>query len=238
MGQTERVNRTERLYALVESLRASAPVRRPVAALAAEFGVSTRTVQRDLQALLEVGVPLHWAEGRGGGWSILAEATLPPVNLSAEEAIALSVTVAAAAGAPFHEQALRALAKVTAVTPATARTAAYRAADQVRSGPGARQGDPVVRAAVERGIADRVAVVLDYADAQGRISSRTVEPVGLLVAGGHWYLVAWCRLRDAVRGFRLDRIEAAAVTGSPAPERRLAEVLALDTGARAAQFIP
>ncbi|OYO00033.1 helix-turn-helix transcriptional regulator [Enemella evansiae] len=230
------MNRTERLYALVESLRATAPARRTVAALAADLEVSNRTVQRDLQALLEAGVPLHWTEGRGGGWSILAEATLPPVNLTAAESLALSIAVAASAGAPFHDQARRGLAKVGAVTPAAARTAADRAAGLVHRGGAAPRTDPAVRRAVEQGIADRYALVLDYAAADGATSSRTVEPVGLLVAGGHWYLVAWCRLRQAIRGFRLDRIAAAAVTTIRVPDRELADVLAADTGVRARQF--
>ncbi len=59
-----------RLYALVEDLRAVAPRPLTVAALATRFEISTRTVQRDLQTLLETGVPVRSIPGRGGGWSI------------------------------------------------------------------------------------------------------------------------------------------------------------------------
>ncbi|MER0449459.1 HTH domain-containing protein [Streptomyces sp. Edi4] len=61
------MNRTARLYWLVEELRAAAPRPLTVAALAARCEVSTRTVQRDLQTLMETGVPVRTMTGRGGG---------------------------------------------------------------------------------------------------------------------------------------------------------------------------
>lgn len=90
------MNRTARLYALVEDLRAVAPRPLTVAALATRFEISTRTVQRDLQTLLETGVPVRSIPGRGGGWSIDPEMTLPPVRLTADEASALITALAAA----------------------------------------------------------------------------------------------------------------------------------------------
>lgn len=61
------MNRTDRLYALVEELRAVAPRLRSASWLAARFEVSTRTIERDLSALQQTGVPI-WAEpGRTGG---------------------------------------------------------------------------------------------------------------------------------------------------------------------------
>ncbi|MEU2923476.1 HTH domain-containing protein [Streptomyces sp. NPDC007251] len=76
------MNRTARLYALVEELRAAAPRPLTVAALASRFEISTRTVQRDLQALLETGVPVRTTPGRGGGWSIDPAMTLPPMHFT------------------------------------------------------------------------------------------------------------------------------------------------------------
>src|SRR4051812_2962947 len=96
------MNRTTRLYALVEELRAAAPRPLTVAALAARFEVSTRTVQRDLQALMEAGVPVRTTPGRGGGWSIAPDMPLPPIHFTADEASALAVALAAAdTSAPY-----------------------------------------------------------------------------------------------------------------------------------------
>jgi predicted DNA-binding transcriptional regulator YafY len=51
------------------------------------------------------------------------------------------------------------------------------------------------------------------------MTSREVEPVAFAGTRANWYLVAWCRLRDGARAFRLDRIRAAVDTGEPAPHR-------------------
>ena len=60
---------------------------------------------------------------------------------------------------------------------------------------------------------------LAYADRGGSSTERDVEPLGLLWGSPGWYLLAWCRLRGAVRGFRLDRIRSARLTDERAPDR-------------------
>ena len=72
-----RVNRTDRLYALVEELRVIAPRPRSASWLAGRFEVSVRTVERDISALQQSGVPV-WAEaGRSGGYCLDKARTLP-----------------------------------------------------------------------------------------------------------------------------------------------------------------
>ena len=78
---------------------------------------------------------------------------------------------------------------------------------------------PVVQDAVAAG---RV-LVLDYEDADGCRSRRSVEPAGLVQVAGHRYLLGWCRLRQQARCFRLDRIVRALDTGTPAPQPRLTD---------------
>ncbi len=84
------MTRTDRLYALVEELRSAAPRPRTVAQLAARFEVSSRTIQRDLQALMHAGVPLRAAAGRTGGWFVDPVMTLPPINFTATEITAIA----------------------------------------------------------------------------------------------------------------------------------------------------
>ncbi|MFJ6953886.1 helix-turn-helix transcriptional regulator, partial [Micromonospora aurantiaca (nom. illeg.)] len=87
------MNRTDRLYALVEELRAVSPRPRSATWLARRFEVSTRTVERDISALQGAGVPI-WAEpGRTGGYVVDRARTLPPVNLTAAEAVAMAVAL-------------------------------------------------------------------------------------------------------------------------------------------------
>ncbi|MGW4815007.1 helix-turn-helix transcriptional regulator [Kitasatospora cineracea] len=88
-----------------------------------------------------------------------------------------------------------------------------------------RPGTGGFRAAVEHALATGTVLRLHYADAAGRSSERLVEPAGLLTAGGHWYLIAWCRTRRAGRGFRLDRITGADPPPEPAGPHDLAALL-------------
>ncbi|MFF4503240.1 helix-turn-helix transcriptional regulator [Streptomyces sp. NPDC001401] len=218
------MNRTARLYALVEELRAGAPRPLTVAALAARFEVSTRTVQRDLQALMESGVPVRTTPGRGGGWTIDPATTLPPMHFTADEAWALAAALTAAdASTPYAGAARTAYQKIVASMTGPASAAARELAARIVALP--RPIDSAVRAAVEQALTDNRVLRLSYVDAAGRESDREVEPAGLLTADGRWYLIAWCRTRQAGRGFRLDRIAAAAPTGDQANPHDLAQLL-------------
>jgi proteasome accessory factor B len=218
------VNRTVRLYALVEELRAASPRPMTVAALAARFDVSTRTVQRDLQALMEAGVPVRTTPGRGGGWTIDREMTLPPIRFTAHEASALAVALAAAdVCAPYAGAARSAAQKIAASLTGTASAAARELAVRIVAVPS--RIDPAVHAAVEQALTGSTVLRLSYVGATGRESDREVEPAGLLTADGRWYLIAWCRTRRAGRGFRFDRIVAATPTGERAQPRDLTRLL-------------
>lgn len=228
------MNRTARLYALVEELRAAAPRSLTVAMLAARFEVSTRTVQRDLQALMETGVPVRTAPGRGGGWSIDPQMTLPPIHFTTEEASALAVALAAAdASTPYAGAACTAAQKIAASMTGPASAAAQELAARIvtLSSP----ASSTVRAAVEQALTTNTVLRLSYIDATGHESERTVEPAGLLTADGRWYLIAWCRTRQAGRGFRLNRIKAAAPTTEQTHPHDLTELLRGSAAAGAVQ---
>ncbi|MEU4388353.1 WYL domain-containing protein [Promicromonospora sp. NPDC023805] len=228
------MNRTSRLYALVEELRAAAPRALTVARLAMRFEVSSRTVQRDLQALMESGVPVRSAPGRGGGWSIDPAMTLPPIRFTADEASALAVALAAAdASAPYAGAARTAAQKIVASMSGPASTAAQELAARIVTLPA--PGGSGARAAVEQALATNAVLRLSYVDAAGHESERLVEPAGLLTADGRWYLIAWCRTRQAGRGFRLDRITAATPTGEQARPHDLATLLLGSAAAGAVQ---
>ncbi|MGH4031056.1 helix-turn-helix transcriptional regulator [Actinomycetota bacterium Odt1-20B] len=228
------MNRTARLYGLVEELRAAAPRPLTVAALAARFEVSARTVQRDLQALMETGVPVRTTTGRGGGWSIDPEMTLPPIRFTPDEASALAAALAAAgASAPYGGAAHTAAQKIAATMSGPASAAAQELAARIVALPS--RTDASVRDAVEASLTTNTVLRLSYVDAAGQQSAREVEPAGLLTADGRWYLIAWCRARQAGRGFRLDRIAAAATTTERARSHDLTALLRGSAGADAVQ---
>ncbi|MFE2285105.1 helix-turn-helix transcriptional regulator [Streptomyces sp. NPDC059443] len=204
------MNRTERLYALVEELRAVSPRPRSARWLAERFGVSSRTIERDLSALQQSGVPVYAEPGRSGGYVVDKEHTLPPLTITPAEAASLAVALHGLSGTPFAADARSALHKVLAVMPQRERQAAGELAARIRLAV-----DPVRPAApaalphaLSEALAARRLLHLRYPDAQGEVTDRTVEPLGFL-GGDHWYLIGWCRLSSAVRGFRLDRIREA-----------------------------
>jgi predicted DNA-binding transcriptional regulator YafY len=220
------VNRTDRLYALVEELRAVAPRARTAHQLAARFEVSVRTVERDISALQQSGVPIWATPGPGGGYSVDPALTLPPLNFSADEATAIAVALATSGPIPFGDAARAALRKVVAAMSAGNREGARALVSRIHllQEAGELERTPVVRA-VESAVTARKVLALDYVDRVGeRTEGRLVEPYGLAGSEDHWYLMAWCRLRDGGRSFRLDRILAARVTDEPAPDRELHEV--------------
>ena len=120
------MNRTDRLYALVEELRAFSPRSRTAQELAQRFEVSVRTIERDLNALLQVGVPISSTPGPGGGYAIDKTHTLPPVNFTAAEATALAIALSRPGASPLAEALRSAVRKVVGVMPADEAEAARR----------------------------------------------------------------------------------------------------------------
>ncbi|MBO4205398.1 helix-turn-helix transcriptional regulator [Micromonospora echinofusca] len=213
------MNRTDRLYAIVEELRAVTPRPRSARWLAGRFEVSTRTVERDISALQQAGVPI-WAEpGRAGGYVLDAARTLPPVNVTPAEAVAMAVALHRLAGTPFAGPAGTALRKVLAVLPPAAAEAAHDLAGRVHL-VGTGPATPVPALVADALTARRV-LRLRYADQRGATTVRDVEPLGFLGTPVHWYLVAWCRLRDELRAFRTDRMTSVTALAEVAPHRAL-----------------
>jgi predicted DNA-binding transcriptional regulator YafY len=218
------LNRTDRLYAIVEELRARSP--RPLRAreLAGRFEVSARTVERDILALQEAGVPIWSQRGPRGGYALDPRRTLPPLNLTAEEAVALATALAVAGPMPFADAARRARLKLAAVMVGSDAEEAQALAGRIRVAQ-KRIAPPEVIHAVEDGIMRRVVLELDYEDRFGVATQRAVEAHGLFSSPSGWYLIAWCRMRNGGRIFRLDRIREAKPTDESIPERDLDEVL-------------
>ena len=77
---------------------------------------------------------------------------------------------------------------------------------------------PAVARVLDEALRRQVVLGLRFADRDGRVTERAVEPVALAATGGHWHLLGWCRLRTAPRWFRTDRILAAHLSAEPSPE--------------------
>lgn len=215
------MNRTDRLYAIVEDLRAVAPRRRSARLLAERYEVSVRTIERDIGALQQAGVPIYADLGRRGGYTLDPAMSLPPLNFTPAEAVAVSVALQGAAGSPFAREAQSALRKIMSAMPAGHASAAHELAGRVRFMSRRDAVEPAgIPLVIEDAVAARRVLRIDYVDKGGEPTERVVEPV-MFLAGQHgWYLVAWCRLREALRVFRVDRILTCVDTGEPAPARQ------------------
>src|SRR3954453_6934409 len=126
------MNRMDRLYALVDELRAAGPRGRTARQLAARFEVSVRTIERDLSALGQAGVPLATKQGRTGGYSVDRSMTLPPLNFTPREAAAVAVALSRSEHVLFARDARSALLKIVAGMPERALEEARAAADKIR----------------------------------------------------------------------------------------------------------
>ncbi|WP_054814456.1 helix-turn-helix transcriptional regulator [Nocardia arizonensis] len=214
------MNRTDRLYAIVEDLRAVAPRLRTARELAQRYEVSVRTIERDISALQQAGIPIYADVGRRGGYALDKSMSLPPLNFTPAEAVALAVAVHTGGGGPFEEAGQSALRKIVAAMSERDAAAARDLATRIRlidvpDIPRAQRIPEVIERAIEIGRVLRV----DYLDRSDVPTVRDVEPTALLSGGSGWYLVAWCRLRGDTRCFRLDRIRSVTMTESPATLR-------------------
>ena len=215
---SEGVNRTDRLYAIVEELRAIAPRRRSARELAARYEVSTRTIARDIDALTQAGVPIYSDTGRRGGYALDKAMTLPPLNFTPLEAIAVAVALDQSDATPFARAAHSAVHKIVTAMPARDAAAARDLADRVQLLDRPQEVPQSVPSVIQDAIVDRRVLRLTYLDREGTPSEREVEPVRFAtVRGRYWYILGWCRMRLAPRAFRIDRILSAHATGEPAP---------------------
>jgi predicted DNA-binding transcriptional regulator YafY len=219
------MNRTDRLYAIVEQLRRSR--RRGCTAewLARQLEVSTRTVKRDIAALQSAGTPIVGQDGRGGGYQLATE-TLPPVVLTSAEVGAIAVALGSDPQLPFAPDGRTALTKLLRTMSASQRDEIARitSAVWVRSGGDRGASSSCIRT-VDEAIRRGVALTLTYADRAGQTThARRIDPLAVARTGGHWYVLAWCHLRLAGRWFRFDRIKRATLTRKPVVQRDLVEV--------------
>lgn len=212
------MNRTDRLYALVEELRAVAPRSRSASDLARRFEVSVRTIERDLSALQQAGVPIYATLGRRGGYAVDPARTLPPLNFTAAEATAVAVALARPGATPLAQAARTALRKLLAAMADTDAAAARTLARRVHVLTPPAAGMPVA-ADIERALVDGRVMEVDYEDKSGSTTARRIEPVGFVGVEDRWYLVGWCRLREDQRVFRVDRFRRVRVLNERAPDR-------------------
>jgi len=200
------------MFAIAEALRAR---RTGITAgeLADRFGVTLRTIYRDLEALQDAGMPIRADRGRGGGYALDKAYQLPPVNFNAREAALLVVLARMAVEQrliPFHGAIARAADKVRAALSTSAqRELLALVADLQIVGVPAFPAPPAVRDAIETAWFEARPLRIVYAKSAWQMSPRLVK-IRNLVFDRQLTLLNCIDLEsNQDRQFRLDRIKQA-----------------------------
>lgn len=183
--------------------------------MAERFNVSIRTIYRDIRTLENAGLPI--LSEAGVGYSLDRGYRLPPVVFDREEALALFMAekfIAQSSDQITKTAYLRALTKIRAVLNETDKSHLDGLDNRIRvQASTSSQTDPWLMEA-QHAIARSQIIEIEYlAGSRAKPDQRKVEPIGLYFYSQHWHLIAWCRLREGYRDFRLDRIQALSNTG-------------------------
>lgn len=204
------MNRIDRLTAILTQLQSKRVTR--AQEIADRFGISLRTVYRDVRSLGEAGVPVIGEAGQG--YSLVEGYRLPPVMFTQEEAQAFVVAEKIfeklsdrSSGQHFHS----AMLKIKSVLRTSEKdridqlsplVAVFRNRNQLQQ----KGKDEHLRLILDA-LGTKKLLEMNYTTfEEEKTSQRTVEGVGVYYAFEQWYLIGWCRMRLAYRTFRLDRI--------------------------------
>lgn len=203
------MNRIDRLFAITVLLQSKARLR--AQDLADKFEVSKRTIYRDLAALSEMGIPLIALPGEG--YELMTGFFLPPLVFTPTEAQALFLgaqMLRQQAGGHWPSTAADALAKIAVVLPEATRLEAERLTEIIHFiWPKANFDlDAPWLVALQQAILARRVVRLRYhSRSRSETTERELEPHQLFYSNGIWYVEGYCRLRQDIRAFRLDRVD-------------------------------
>lgn len=213
--------KSDRLLSILLLLQTRALV--PATELAERLEVSVRTIYRDVESLSASGVPVYAERGRHGGIALLPGFRTDVTGLTADESRALFVLAAQGAHSALGlDEALgSALRKVMAALPEPHRPAAELTSRRILVDPARWMRLP------HRAVDLDVLNTAVFTDRRLRLRYRhsgtteprtyTLDPYGLVVKAGVWYLIADHRTRP--RLFRADRVLSATLTDAPVRRR-------------------
>jgi predicted DNA-binding transcriptional regulator YafY len=196
--------------------------------LAERFGVSVRTIYRDIDVLSTAGVPVYTLKGNGGGISLLEGFTLNKAMFTRQESESLFLALKTLQSTQYPETET-VLDKIGAIFQ---RSSSIDWVDIDFSSWGSSPNEQNKLVNIKRAILENKVVSCDYINAEAVKSRREIEPMQLLFRGHSWYLWGFCHNRRDFRTFRLSRIKNLSVTEKvfkrKDPEERVLADLAAD----------
>ena len=203
-------NNTKRLSRLVAILT-QLQIRQLITStkLAEKFGVSTRTIYRDLKALEQAGVPILTKDGKG--YTLMEGYKIPPIMFSENQANALILAeqlVLKNRDSSLISDYAEAIDKIKAVLRPGEKDKANLLSLRTKfANLDNYEIKSNILSSLQNALTNFYLVKLDYINAENNRSKRIVEPFALLSITEGWLMVAFCRLREEFRYFRLDRIQ-------------------------------
>jgi predicted DNA-binding transcriptional regulator YafY len=218
------MNRIDRLTAILVQLQSKRVVK--AEEIADRFEISLRTVYRDVRALMEAGVPIGSEAGKG--YFIVDGYHLPPVMFSQEEASAM--LTAGKLIEKMTDDSIRkayesALLKIKSVLNDSGKDHLENLQSSIevwRSPEQPTEYSNEFMADITKAVAHKSVVLMEYfSNNTQEHTTREVEPIGIVHYSGKWHLIAWCRLRNGYRDFRVDMIKTLCTTGATFDKRNL-----------------
>jgi predicted DNA-binding transcriptional regulator YafY len=205
MADTD-IKRIARLTAILVQLQAGRMV--TATALAARFGISVRTIYRDIRTLEQAGVPILTEEGKG--YYLMDGYRLPPVMFTEEQANALILAgqlVQRNSDASLVEHYMAATDKIKAVLRYPEKEKAHLLTERTTY----TENETRIRTSnilslLQTALTNYFVTQIDYINAQNETTQRLIEPFAVVSTTNNWLLIAWCRRRNEFRYFRVDRI--------------------------------
>ncbi|WP_299108518.1 YafY family protein [uncultured Tenacibaculum sp.] len=206
--------RLSRLTAIITQLQSKRIV--TASYLAEKHGVSVRTIYRDIRSLEQSGIPIITEEGKG--YSIMEGYHLPPVLFTEEEANALITVeqiVIKNKDKSLIDSFSNVIEKVKSILRYSQKGNAELLAERVYFGGNnnyTKTSDNLMK--IQSAIIHFQVANIVYKSSQGKTTEREIEPFAVYSTNGNFLLVAFCRLRNDFRNFRIDFIEKFIVEGA------------------------
>ena len=210
------MNRIDRLAAILIQLQSRPLVK--ARDIAQKFSISLRTVYRDVKALEEAGVPVIGEAGTG--YRLMEGYKLPPVMFNLDEATALltaSKLVQSKTDEGISKHYTAALDKIRAILRHSEKTHIEEIDEHI-----AVMTHPAIvhqpqselhLQGILKAIGNSSVIEIKYTSLEkNETTHRKVEPVGIYYLGSHWYLIAFCQMRNDYRNFRTDKITQLTIT--------------------------
>jgi len=200
------MNRIDRLFGILTFLQSKKYV--PAEKIADKFGISIRTVYRDIKALTEQGIPVSFEPNKG--YFIVQGYFIPPVSFTSEEANALLLMETMVNG--FADKSIsrhysNALNKVKAVLRSHQKEKLEFLTNNIHFQlPECFKNDFEYLSLLQHAITSQTVMKIDYKNNKNEVSKRMVEPIGLLFYAFGWHIIAWCHNRKEYRDFKVIRI--------------------------------